>query len=185
MTWISLFDGETLGSWEKTPFGGEGDVRIEAGRLVIDFGNPISGVTWKGAFPRTNYEIALRATRVEGSDFFCGLTFPVADAHASLILGGWGGSLVGISSIDGKDASENETTSYLGFENGKEYHVRVRVTPARLTAWIDDGVVADVPLEGRAISIRPEVFLSCPLGISTFATTGAIRDIRYRELEAP
>ena len=77
---------------------------------MLDFGSSMTGVTYQGKdLPRTDYEIRLEAQRIDGTDFFCGLTFPVHDAHLSLIVGGWGGSLVGLSSLDGKDASRNET----------------------------------------------------------------------------
>ena len=48
----------------------------------------MTGVTWTRDFPKSNYEIRLEAMRVEGSDFFCGLTFPYQKAHATLVLGG-------------------------------------------------------------------------------------------------
>ena len=47
--------------------------------------------------PKINYEVALDAMRVSGSDFFCGLTVPVNDSFCSLIVGGWGGGLGGVS----------------------------------------------------------------------------------------
>ena len=37
-----------------------------------------------------DYELRLEAKRVEGGDFFCGLTFPVGKEYCTLILGGWG-----------------------------------------------------------------------------------------------
>ena len=77
--------------------------------------------------------------RVDGIDFFCGLTFPVADSHASFIVGGWGGTVVGISSIDGMDASENATTKYVKFQLKRWYKIRIRVTPTSIQAWIDAG----------------------------------------------
>ena len=67
--------------------------------------------------------------KIEGADFMCGLTFPVGDSHASLILGGWGGTVAGISSIDGHDASENETSSFISFPKDRWYTIRMRVTP--------------------------------------------------------
>jgi hypothetical protein len=48
-----------------------------------------------------NYEIKLEAKKVTGNDFFCGMTFPVGDSFCSFIVGGWGGPVVGLSSIDG------------------------------------------------------------------------------------
>src|SRR4051794_11381418 len=76
--WQSLFDGRTLGAWEPTLFGGEGVVHVDDGRIVLEQGNDLTGITWKGEVPATvGYELALEAMRVSGGDFFCGLTFPV------------------------------------------------------------------------------------------------------------
>ena len=69
--------------------------------------------------PRINYEVKLEARREEGSDFFCRLTFPVNDSFCALILGGWGGTVVGLSTIDGLDASEKETSRLMNFDLNK------------------------------------------------------------------
>jgi hypothetical protein len=129
-----------------------------------------------------DYEITLDAMRAQGNDFFCGLTFPVGENPCTLILGGWGGGLCGLSSIDYFDASENETTRMMKFETGKWYHVRLRVVPNRIQAWLDDEPLVDVDITGRKIGVRIEVELSKPLGIATYATTGAVRNIRLKKL---
>ncbi|MEX0679637.1 MAG: DUF1080 domain-containing protein [Pirellulales bacterium] len=178
----SLFDGTSLAGWKKTAFGGEGDVAVTDGRIVMQTGNPMTGITWTGKYPKMDYEISLQAMRVEGSDFFCGLTFPVGDSPCSFIVGGWGGGVVGLSSLNGSDASENETTKYQEFESGRWYTMRVRVTKDKIEAWIDKRQMVDVDTEGVQISIRPEVELSRPLGIACYATTAALRDIRLRPL---
>ena len=105
----SLFDGKTLGKWVSTNFGGEGEVRVEDGAITLDAGASLTGINYTGPVLKTNYEISLDAQRIQGTDFFCGLTVPVGDSYASLIVGGWGGSLCGISSIDDKDAARNDT----------------------------------------------------------------------------
>ncbi len=64
--------------------------------------------------------------------------FPVKKSHCSLVLGGWGGSLTGLSSLDGFDASENETTNVMDFKEGQWYKIRLRVTEKKIEAWIDD-----------------------------------------------
>ena len=180
--WRQLFDGRSLTGWKPTPFGGEGEVRVAAGAIEIAQGSDMSGITWCGEFPRQEYEISLDARRVEGSDFFCGLTFPVGDDPCSLIVGGWGGGVVGLSSIDGRDAANNDTTHYHAFKTGQWYAVRVRVTPERIECFIDDERVVDQPLAGHALSIRDEVIPSKPLGIATYATTAQLKNLRWRTI---
>jgi hypothetical protein len=141
-----------------------------------------TGITYAKDIPREDYEIELDAMRVEDNDFFCGLTFPVGKDPISLILGGWNGSVTGLSCLEGMDASENETTQSIEYENGRWYHVRVRVTKARITAWLDDEKIIAVDRKERQISIRMEVQPSVPLGIATWRTHGAAKNIRIRRL---
>lgn len=182
--WRSLFDGKVLGGWKSTQFGGEGEVAVVDTALRITRGSDLSGVTWAEKFPRQNFELSLEARRVDGNDFFCGLTFPVGEDCCSLILGGWGGSVVGLSCIDGEDAANNATTQVREFEANRWYAVQVRVTPDRIECHLDGKRIVEQPLEGRRISVRDEVIPSMPLGISTYATTAEIRNIRWRPVPA-
>jgi hypothetical protein len=179
---VSLFDGKTLGQWKITEFGGQGNICVKDGSIFLEMGNDMTGITWTGPLVRMNYEISLEAMRVAGSDFFCGLTFPVDEKPCSLILGGWGGSVCGLSNIDYYDAANNETTRVIYFEDGRWYRVRLRVTTDKIEAWLDDKPLVDIVITNRHISIRPEVDLSQPLGISTWRTTGAIRNIHLKKL---
>jgi hypothetical protein len=147
---------------------------------MLEFGSPMTGVTYTGELPKSNYEVQLEAMRVDGSDFFCALTFPVKDSHCSFIVGGWGGGVIGLSSVDGRDASENETTDYMQFTSKKWYRIRVRVTDERIQAWIDDDQKVDQQLAGHTVDTRVEVDLSKPLGIACYDTRAALRDIQIR-----
>jgi len=178
--WKPLFDGEALGGWRSTAFGGEGEVRVEDGAIRIGIGADMSGITWTKDFPKQDYELACEAQRVDGSDFFCGVTFPVGDDPCSFIVGGWGGGVVGLSNIDGRDAAHNDTTLFREFTNGRWYAIRIRVTPQRIECFIDDQQVVAQELEGRTISVRPEVIPSKPLGFATYATAAKLRGIRWR-----
>jgi hypothetical protein len=181
--WQPLFDGKTLSNWQPTRFGAEAAVKVEDGRIVLEAGRNMTGITWTGAkLPTTNYEISLQAMRVEGSDFFAGVTFPVEDSFCSLILGGWGGSVVGLSSINGQDASENDTSQSVEFQNGRWYTARIRVTPAKIEAWLDDRQIISQDLKDNKIDIRLEMELSKPLGVASWKTKSALRDIRLRQL---
>jgi hypothetical protein len=181
--WRPLFDGKSLEGWRETPFTNKGKVQVDGGAITLLPGSPMTGVTWAGEFPKSDYELRFEAARQQGNDFFASLTFPVADSFATWVTGGWGGDIVGMSSIDGRDASENETRSYFNFENGRWYVFRLEVRPSRVKAWIDTDLVFNVEIAGREISLRyGEIRLSAPLGFAAYATKGAIRKIEYREL---
>ncbi len=183
--WQSLFDGKSLKGWTITHFGGEGEVAVDDGKLILPIGSDLTGVTIdaeKVKLPQSNYEVSLEAMRTSGSDFFCGLTFPVKKECCSLIVGGWGGGLCGLSSLGGYDASENETTTYQNFENNRWYTMRLRVTDKKIEAWIDKEQIVDHTLDDRRISVRAEVDLSQPFGLATWRTTAALKNIKLRRL---
>jgi len=180
--WKSLFDGKTLKGWKVPQWGGSGKVYVKDGAIHMETGESGTGVTYTGKVPQDDYEIALTGMRVAGMDFWCGLTFPVGDSHMSLILGGWGGSVVGLSCIDGLDASENETSQVIDFQQKRWYRVRVRVTIEKIQVWLDDKKIIDVARKNRKIDIRIEVEPSVPLGLCTWITHGAVKDIQIREL---
>lgn len=181
--WISLFDGKTLKGWELTKFGGEGEVHVKDGAIVMELGSDLSGIHTKRELPKIDYEVELEAMRVSGSDFFCGMTFPVKKDPCSLIIGGWGGGVCGLSSIDDMDASENETTTFQEFKNKKWYKIRLKVTGKKIEAWIDGKQIVDQTLEGKKIGIRYEVELSKPFGFACWQTTAALKNIRVRSLK--
>jgi len=183
--WKSLFDGKTLTGWKSAELGGEGDVAVENGAIVMKSGGgPMTAVAWKGDVLRNNYELALEGMRIEGMDFFCTTTFPVGDDPCSLVVGGWGGGLVGLSNVDHCDASENATTKIMAFKEKQWYRIRIRVSDAAIQAWIDDEVVVKQRRQGHKFDIRIEVDACRPLGLATWYTTGAVRNIRVRPLTA-
>ena len=184
--WQSLFDGKSLKGWRETLFSGHGQVRVESGSMVLAPGAPMTGITWTGSFPHSDYEVRFEAARMKGNDFFASMTFPVGESFCTLVTGGWGGDIVGLSSLDGWDASENETRSYLNFENGKWYVFRLQVTGDRIRAWIDDQSVVNVVITGRIISLRRgEINLSTPFGFASYGSAGVLRKIEYRLLRKP
>ena len=144
----------------------------------------MTGVTWSGSFPRADYEVRFEGVRLQGSDFFASMTFPVGDSYCTWVTGGWGGDIVGLSSLDGWDASDNETRSYFDFEKGRWYVLRLQVTAGRIMAWIDDRPIVNVAIDGRSIGLRyGEIRLSAPFGFASYATTGGLRKIEYRLLK--
>ncbi len=187
----ALFDGRSLAGWVPSGFEGERGVRLERdfepGRaaIVIEAGTTLAGITSTlgSRLPRMNYEVAFEAMRVAGGDFFGSLTFPVGNAACTLVLGGWGGPVVGLSNVDGIDASGNESTREREFADRRWYRVRVRVTADRVEAWIDADKVVDFPTAGRRLSLRPgDIQKSLPLGISSYMTKAAVRGITLTRL---
>ena len=175
---ILLFNGVSLDNWEIIDFEGHGNVSIADSSIIIEKGELISGIRWTEDFPKTNYEINLDAKRVDGRDFFCGMTFPVKESFVTLVLGGWGGAVVGLSSIDGYDAANNQTGNQYRFASGWWYAIRLRVTDKKIEAWVEDEKIVDFTIDNSSLSLRSEVELSVPFGITTYKTTGALRNIK-------
>jgi hypothetical protein len=186
--WRALFDGKTLAHWKDSDFFGAGKVTIEEGSITLGFG-ALTGVTWADPslpFPTAGYELRLDAMRVKGSDFFAGITFPVRDSYCTWIVGGWGGEVVGLSSIDHNDAAHNETSFNQKFDLGRWYALRVRVVPDRISAWIDGDLVIDIPIANRIISLREgEIEHSVPFGIASYETISRLKNIEWRPVSAP
>ena len=184
--WRTLFDGKNLAGWSVTDFEQGGKVEVRNGLMIFTKGDPFVGVNYTNEIPKVNYEVAFDAMSVSGGDFFCGLTFPVKDSFCSFIVGGWGGSVVGLSSVDGADASENETTKFVSFETGRWYRIRLRVTEHKIEAWIEQKKVVDLAITGRKLSLRfGEIMMSKPFGLASYSTTAAYRGIRIRDVSEP
>jgi hypothetical protein len=184
---VPLFNGKDLSGWAVSDFGARGEVTVENHQLIIGLGEMLTGVTLTNLalLPHGEYEVTLEAKKIEGSDFFCGLTFPVAKSSCTLIVGGWGGGLVGLSSINDFDASENSAAKILGFEKNRWYRIRLAVQTKSIQCWIDDDQVIDADIEGKKISLRTgEIYRSEPFGLATYQTRAAIRNFGWRPLPA-
>ncbi len=180
--WKPLFDGKSLGDFEVTEFGTGGEIEVEDGMIKMSFGDGCTGINWKKDFPKVDYEVRVQAQRVDGSDFFCGMIFPVEEAHCSFVAGGWGGSVVGLSAIDGEYAIDNKTCRFMTFKKGQWYDFRLRVTKTRVTAWIDEKPVVDQETMGHKLTLHPAVLKAKPFGLCSYSTSAAIRKIELRKL---
>lgn len=181
-----LFDGRTLAGWSVLDFGGAGPVAVlEGGVLELGMGDQLTGLVYTNPVARMDYEVQLEARRVTGTDFFCGLTFPVRTNSCTLILGGWGGSVTGISSVNSYDASDNDTSKMIEYERDRWYRVRLRVTEAKIEAWLDDQKVVNLETEGKQLGMRWGDIERCvPLGLATWQTRGQLRNIRVVKVAA-
>jgi hypothetical protein len=181
---------ESLTHWDPLVFGADGEVFVEGDELHLDMGGPLTGVRYSGDVTELlgpgleDYEIAFEAQRIQGMDFFVGFTFPVGnDGEVTLIMGGWGGSLVGLSSLDHADASMNPTTQLVKFDQGRWYAVRVVVTAETIGVWIDGDPVIDLQrADFSKFSLRGEVLDTAPLGLCCFQTHAAYRNFTARRI---
>jgi len=181
--WKSLFDGKSLAGWKSAGYIGGGKIQVKEGAVVLGKGERMTGVVYtRGDFPTMDYEVAVEGKKLAGDDFFCTTTFPVGKDFCSLVVGGWGGQVVGLSSLNHMDASENETATSQDFKKDQWYRVRIRVSKDRIQAWIDDKHMVDADTTDKKISIRFECDNCKPFGICTWDTVGAVRAIRVRPL---
>ncbi len=179
--------------WTTAGIPGDGGFLVEGEALVLAAGDPMSGVVLRAnqmelaRLPVDNYRIAYQAMRAQGVDFFGSVTFPVhsLETCVTLVLGGWGGGLVGISSIDGLDASENATRSEQRFENDRWYDIVVEVAGGAIRVMIDGRLVVNVSVAGRRIGLRGGDIERCaPLGFATWRTCGHLRRVMIEVLDA-
>jgi hypothetical protein len=166
-----------------------GQIQVKEGQIRIESGKPITAVRYtdweREQMPVVDYRVSWECMRADGTDFFTALTFPVRRMTdcCTLVLGAWGGGLVGISNIDDRDANENGTRSEHYFERGKWYGVRLEVRADSLQVWLNDSRVVNVWIEGHKISMRPGEIESCvPFGLATYWTTGCVRGLLVEEI---
>ena len=182
----SLFNGKDATEWSLVARAGSGKLTAADGCLKLGAGSPMTccKIADGKNFPAANYELSFEARRDEGSDLFVCMTFPVGTEQASLVMGGWGGRTCGFSSVNGADASENETNTQRIFENGKWYKVKLRVEGRKLTAWLDGQPLVEFDAKDAALSTRLEVDECKPLGFATYRTAASYRKLELRVLPA-
>jgi len=186
---VALFNGKDLAGWKVADLVEGGKVTaLPNGIVECGFGNPMTGIAYTNAPPTMNYELSLEAMRVEGMDFFIALTLPVETNFCTVIIGGWGGGLCGISSVDYMDASENQWSEGLTLQNERWYTLRVRVTPGVLQVFLDkDLFTARVEFESSSrFSLRPgsDIDKTKPLGLATYRTRAHWRNFTLTPITA-
>ena len=182
-TKLKLFDGKSLEGWKRVESTRAGIVAIEDGAIVLESGGPMTLlVSTRVDLPRIDYEIAFEAKRTVGNDFFAAATFPVGKSHITLVNGGWGGSVTGLSSLNGSDASENDSRRFVKYENDKWYRFRVRVTDEVIRCWVDDREIFAVDHRDQEVKTRIETRSCQPLGFASYRSRGLIRSVEVRGL---
>lgn len=179
----NLLETDSLKGWAPTDFFKPGQVAVKNSTLSLGKGKPMTGVTTTlKDLPKTNFDIAYEARRLDGDDFFAALTFPVQDGFLTFVNGGWSGNITGLSSIDGSDASENETGKPYTFENEVWYRFRVSVREHQVICSINEKPVIDFDGIGRSLKTRVESRPSEPLGLACYDCSSEVRKITLSKL---
>jgi hypothetical protein len=180
----ALMEGAPAAAWQQAGIPEEGQIAVKDGNLEIGIGAPMTGAkftAWDQAvLPGTSYTIRYETMRVEGRDIFGMCTFPVSshEAHATFVIGGWGGTVTGLSSLDFLDASENATRAEQAFQHGVWYAVRIEVRPEDIRVWINDRPVVNASIKGKKVSLRPGDIDHClPFGFATWGTKAKVRRV--------
>jgi hypothetical protein len=187
---IELFDGKSLGIWEEIQFGEETvtKIRTENGKIIFGRGDPLTGMVINDSNfkpPDEEYEIIVKARKIDGRDFFCALTFPVPEKNSccTFVAGAWGGQVTGLSNIDYLDANRNTTRSTLNYDHDRWYTIRVEVTYGRIRCWIDKKLVVNCLIADKHISMRPGPIEKCqPFGIASYETKVEFESISLRKV---
>ncbi|NQT40501.1 MAG: DUF1080 domain-containing protein [Planctomycetes bacterium] len=182
--WQNLFDGKTLDGWRVIEDGAEflkhGKVAATSGQLVLERGDPATGIVWTRDIPRVDYEISLEAMRKGGTGTMCDLVFPVKATECKLAVGGHDNTDVCFELVDG---SHTKIVRKMSFQDGRWYRIRLRVTDRALEAWVDDEQVLDFKPEGHVVALNPIAAPMKPFGLRTWKTGTAIRNLRLRRLK--
>ena len=182
--WEDLFDGKTLNRWriaEGAAFARHGPVRVERGWVMLGGGESATTIVWSGSFPREDYEVAFETMRATATGDFGTTLFPVGSSHCVLALAAYGGK-AGLSWIDGKSCDDNATTRPITLVNGRWYAARLRVTAAKIEAWIDQQQVVDFAREGHTLTVPPHYTALGAFSLGSLRCTSALRNIRLRRL---
>jgi hypothetical protein len=184
-----MLEAAMLPQWVAVAIEGAGKPQMGPGEFVLPEGAPMTAVRFGGwesiGLPVVDYAIEYEAMRVAGQDFFGAVTFPIRSLKtcATLVNGGWGGGLVGISNIDEQSANENATRGEHRFVNGQWYRFRLEVRSEEIRGWLDGRLIINASLKARTISLRAGDIERCaPFGLATYGTTGKVRGLVVERL---
>ncbi len=180
---LVLWDGKSLDGWKPVAGVRSGKVEVKDGTLRLAAGEPMTGVTTtRTDLPTTNYRLSYQAKRTSGNDFFAAATFPVGPSFVTLVNGGWGGGVTGLSLINGSSAAENETNHFVKYQNDVWYTFDVEVTGRVIVCKVNGEPVVTFPHEGVQLKTRIETRSNQPLGFAAYRSAGEIRQIEVKPL---
>lgn len=91
---------------------------------------------------------------------------------------------MGLSNVDDMSAVDNSTTRSIQFKKGTWYDIEAEVSDKTIVVALDDKVIIEQDLKDHRFEVWPQQEPARPLGITTYDTKGAIRDVVVTRLEA-
>ncbi len=180
---ISMQSPDHIRLWKLAYFN-TGDFAVSDSLFILKASNSLTGIVWQGEFPKINYEFTCQAMRVNGNDFFAGISFPVKNNFCTWINGGWGGTVVGLSNVDWSPASENLTTTHIEFQNNNWYALKLQVTATQITAWIDKEQVIELKYTNHSLSLHSYMETLNTLSLASWQTTAYFKNIKLVSIPA-
>ena len=167
--------------WKAPQFGGEGKVYVKDGTIVMETGSMMTGITWTGEAIRNNYE--LDAGRHAAGRHRLLLHHHLSRRRRSLLAGR---RRLG---RHGRRAVERRRLRRLGKRHHQDHDLQGQPVVSRADPrdrrgdrGLDRRPTGGRTSRGRTTSsTSASSAISCrPLGICTWDTTGAVRNIRVR-----
>jgi serine/threonine protein kinase/formylglycine-generating enzyme required for sulfatase activity len=186
--WQDLFDGTTLENWKvricgahkpAMQFKGQ-EPRTVDGGIAMGYPDKLAYLEWAGQFPSVDYEVAFEAKCVAGELGFACCTFPFRGSTGCFVCSL---SRVGLQRVDGEHIDNNPTAKQIDLRRGTWYRVWLRVTGARIEAWIDSTKVVDFRPSGRELSPIGQLASARGFGVYCWMTKASYRNIRLRRLK--
>lgn len=186
--WRSIFDGEQLGRWipitriDATDLADPvpGEVEIDGRQIVLNTGDPLTGVSWFGPMPTKDFEITVEA-KIDDAELIS-VAFPVGTERAAIQLDA-DNRKAGLYHIDGTGLHDDPMAAIFDGSVAGWHQLRIRVTEQRVQTWLNGQSIADQERTGSSFG-APEGFSPMhPLSMVASNGSASLRNIRIRTLE--
>lgn len=186
--WRSIFDGERLGRWipitriDATDLADPvpGEVEIDGRQLVLNPGDPLTGVSWFGPMPTDEFEVTVE-TKIDDAEMLS-VAFPVGTERAAIQLDA-GNRKAGLYHVDGTDPRDNPMAAIFDGAVAGWHQLRIRVTAQHVQAWLNGQPIANQDRLESTFGAPDGYHPMHPLSMVASNGSASLRNIRIRTLE--
>ena len=164
------------------PAGKPGAVRVGSGAIVLEPGDPWTGVACTGVdFPDSyRIEFEYRADTIRKDRALGTVVFPLRRCRVVLKLGAHGGCEAGLTGINRLGIDLNGTKRMKVLAPGQWHKVRIQVEPLRIQAWVPPRKIVYHRRLDQDYTVWPSYTGVKPFGIVTNGNRGYVRNVRLR-----